>query len=164
MDQFASPRPGCIALLMPLTCLGALLSLHQSHVCSTYCIAAKHSVVFYSVTCTRCLALLQDTSTGQIIAQHRSKMGPCDVLRQNPYNAVSLLGHSQGVVSMWTPNLTTPVVKLLAHKVSTAVCLPRIYTTVHVMLTHVASSGCSRYTPVSRSKVFHWYTLMSCRV
>lgn len=61
---------------------------------------------------------LQDTSTGQIIAQHRSKMGPCDVLRQNPYNAVSLLGHSQGVVSMWTPNLTTPVVKLLAHKVS----------------------------------------------
>lgn len=45
-------------------------------------------------------------------------MGPCDVLRQNPYNAVSLLGHSQGVVSMWTPNLTTSVVKLLAHKVS----------------------------------------------
>lgn len=58
----------------------------------------------------------QDTSTGQIIAQHRTKMGPCDVLRHNPYNAVSLLGHAQGVVTMWTPNLTSPVVKMLAHR------------------------------------------------
>ena len=60
---------------------------------------------------------VQDTSTGHIIAQHRTKMGPCDVLRQNPYNAVSLLGHAQGVVTMWTPNMSTPVIKMLAHKV-----------------------------------------------
>ncbi|KAL0026553.1 hypothetical protein WJX77_006409 [Trebouxia sp. C0004] len=58
----------------------------------------------------------QDTSTGQIIAQHRTKMGPCDVLRHNPYSAVSLLGHAQGVVTMWTPNMTSPVVKMLAHR------------------------------------------------
>lgn len=45
-------------------------------------------------------------------------MGPCDVLRHNPHNAVSLLGHAQGVVTMWTPNLTSPVVKMLAHRVS----------------------------------------------
>ena len=62
--------------------------------------------------------MLQDTSTGQIIAQHRTKMGPCDVLRHNPYNAVSLLGHAQGVVTMWTPNMTSPAVKMLAHRVS----------------------------------------------
>lgn len=66
------------------------------------------------------VCVLQDTSTGQIIAQHRTKMGPCDVLRHNPYNAVSLLGHAQGVVTMWTPNMTSPVVKMLAHRV---ICL-----------------------------------------
>ena len=65
-----------------------------------------------------CVCVLQDTSTGQIIAQHRTKMGPCDVLRHNPYNAVSLLGHAQGVVTMWTPNMTSPAVKMLAHRVS----------------------------------------------
>ena len=51
------------------------------------------------------------------MAQHRTRMGTCDVLRQNPWNAVVHLGHSNGVVSMWTPNMSTPVVKMLCHKV-----------------------------------------------
>jgi hypothetical protein len=38
-------------------------------------------------------------------------------MRQNPWNAVMHLGHSNGVVSMWTPNMSTPVVKMLCHKV-----------------------------------------------
>ena len=59
----------------------------------------------------------QDTSTGAIVAQHRTRMGTCDVLRQNPWNAVVQLGHSNGVVSMWTPNMSTPIVKMLCHKV-----------------------------------------------
>ncbi|KAL3140161.1 hypothetical protein ABBQ38_004438 [Trebouxia sp. C0009 RCD-2024] len=58
----------------------------------------------------------QDTSTGQTVAQHRTKMGPCNVLRQNPHNAVSLMGHAQGVVTMWTPNMSTPVIKMLTHR------------------------------------------------
>lgn len=58
----------------------------------------------------------QDTSTGEIIAQHRTRMGPVDCMRQNPYNAIINLGHKNGVVSMWSPNLTTPLVKLLAHR------------------------------------------------
>ena len=45
-------------------------------------------------------------------------MGTCDVMRQNPWNAVMNLGHSNGVVSMWTPNMGTPVVKMLCHKVT----------------------------------------------
>ena len=56
-------------------------------------------------------------------------MGPCDVLRHNPHNAVSLLGHAQGVVTMWTPNLTSPVVKMLAHRVS---CLLYLHTSAHI--------------------------------
>lgn len=51
------------------------------------------------------------------MAQHRTRMGTCDVMRQNPWNAVMHLGHSNGVVSMWTPNMNTPVVKMLCHKV-----------------------------------------------
>ncbi|KAK9916905.1 hypothetical protein WJX75_008601 [Coccomyxa subellipsoidea] len=58
----------------------------------------------------------QDMSTGQIIAQHRTKMGTCDTMRQNPWNGVMQLGHSNGIVSMWTPNVTTAVVKMLCHR------------------------------------------------
>lgn len=60
---------------------------------------------------------MQDTSTGRIVAQHRTRLGPCDVLRHNPWNAVSCLGHANGTVTMWTPNITAPVVKMLCHKV-----------------------------------------------
>eukprot|EP00878_Enallax_costatus_P006125 GHUV01006421.1.p1 GENE.GHUV01006421.1~~GHUV01006421.1.p1 ORF type:complete len:527 (+),score=156.16 GHUV01006421.1:330-1910(+) len=58
----------------------------------------------------------QDTSTGQIVAQHRTRLGPCDVMRQNPFNAVMCCGHANGSVTMWTPNITTPVVKMLCHR------------------------------------------------
>lgn len=44
-------------------------------------------------------------------------MGTCDTMRQNPWNGVMHLGHSNGVVSMWTPNVTTAVVKMLCHRV-----------------------------------------------
>ena len=57
----------------------------------------------------------QDISTGQIIATHRTRQGPCDVMRQNPWNAVLCLGHTNGTVSMWTPNISTPVVRMLTH-------------------------------------------------
>ncbi|KAG2498320.1 hypothetical protein HYH03_003580 [Edaphochlamys debaryana] len=58
----------------------------------------------------------QDTSTGHIVATHRTKMGPCSVMRQNPHNAVLCLGHARGTVTMWTPNLTVPAVKMLCHQ------------------------------------------------
>uniref|UniRef100_A0A7S0WQI7 BING4 C-terminal domain-containing protein n=1 Tax=Chlamydomonas leiostraca TaxID=1034604 RepID=A0A7S0WQI7_9CHLO len=58
----------------------------------------------------------QDTSTGHIAASHKTRLGPCAVMRQNPWNAVLGLGHTGGVVTMWTPNITTPVVKMLCHR------------------------------------------------
>ena len=51
------------------------------------------------------------------MAQHKTKMGLCDVLRHNPYNGVSLLGHANGTVTMWAPNTGTPLVKMLVHRV-----------------------------------------------
>lgn len=37
-------------------------------------------------------------------------------MSHNPYNAVTVLGHAHGCVSMWTPTSREPVVKMLCHK------------------------------------------------
>eukprot|EP00735_Rhodelphis_limneticus_P011558 TRINITY_DN4675_c0_g1::TRINITY_DN4675_c0_g1_i1::g.19575::m.19575 TRINITY_DN4675_c0_g1::TRINITY_DN4675_c0_g1_i1::g.19575 ORF type:complete len:575 (+),score=105.93,sp/Q9P4X3/UTP7_SCHPO/49.41/8e-170,BING4CT/PF08149.6/1.2e+04,BING4CT/PF08149.6/4.2e+03,BING4CT/PF08149.6/6.9e+02,BING4CT/PF08149.6/1.8e-34,WD40/PF00400.27/6.5e+02,WD40/PF00400.27/60,WD40/PF00400.27/3.8e-06,WD40/PF00400.27/8.8e+02,Coatomer_WDAD/PF04053.9/0.028 TRINITY_DN4675_c0_g1_i1:58-1725(+) len=58
----------------------------------------------------------QDTSTGDLVAEWRTKLGACHVMRQNPYNAISLLGHSNGTVTMWSPSMSTPLVKMLCHR------------------------------------------------
>eukprot|EP00041_Stephanoeca_diplocostata_P036291 m.1316970 g.1316970 ORF g.1316970 m.1316970 type:complete len:566 (-) comp24840_c0_seq4:3728-5425(-) len=57
-----------------------------------------------------------DTSTGSLVAEHRTKLGPCRVMRQNPYNAVMHLGHTNGTVTLWTPNMSDYVVKTLCHR------------------------------------------------
>jgi U3 small nucleolar RNA-associated protein 7 len=58
----------------------------------------------------------RDTSTGQIVATHRTKLGPCDCLKQNSNNGIINLGHANGTVTLWSPNVSTPLVKLLAHR------------------------------------------------
>ncbi|KAJ3309827.1 Small subunit (SSU) processome component [Boothiomyces sp. JEL0838] len=58
----------------------------------------------------------QDVSTGTLVAEHRTKLGKCDVLAQNPYNAVMHLGHSNGTVTLWSPSMSSPLVKILCHK------------------------------------------------
>ena len=60
---------------------------------------------------------MQDTTTGQMVAQHRMRQGPCSVLRQNPWNGVMLTGHANGTVQMWTPNVPQAAVKMLCHHV-----------------------------------------------
>lgn len=57
----------------------------------------------------------QDTSTGSLVADHRTKLGACRTMTQNRHNAVIHLGHQNGVVTLWTPNLPHPAVQLLAH-------------------------------------------------
>ncbi|PWN48850.1 BING4CT-domain-containing protein [Violaceomyces palustris] len=58
----------------------------------------------------------QDTSTGNLVSQHRSALGSCKTMAQNPLTAVIHLGHANGTVTLWTPNLSTPALKLLAHR------------------------------------------------
>lgn len=58
----------------------------------------------------------QDTSTGQLVCKHRTKLGPCQVLRQNPSNAVMHLGHSNGTVTLWSPASSQYLAKMLCHK------------------------------------------------
>ncbi|KAI7958942.1 hypothetical protein MJO28_002733 [Puccinia striiformis f. sp. tritici] len=56
-----------------------------------------------------------DTSTGQIVAQHGTKLGSCHTMTQNPFNSIINLGHQNGTVTLWSPSINQPVVKFLAH-------------------------------------------------
>lgn len=56
-----------------------------------------------------------DVSTGQQVAEHATKLGECSVLVQNPTNAILHLGHQNGTVTLWSPNLSTPHVRMLCH-------------------------------------------------
>ena len=57
-----------------------------------------------------------DTSTGQMIIEMPTKQGTPTALAQNPWNAILNVGHQNGTVTFWSPNSTTPLVKILAHR------------------------------------------------
>ena len=46
-----------------------------------------------------------DVSVGKIVKETYTRLGRLDVMCQNPANAVLMLGHSKGTVTMWTPNM-----------------------------------------------------------
>lgn len=57
-----------------------------------------------------------DTSTGQMVIELPTRQGSPTAFAQNPYNAILHVGHQNGQVSLWSPNSTDPLVKLLAHR------------------------------------------------
>ncbi|GLD93365.1 hypothetical protein PINS_up001957 [Pythium insidiosum] len=57
-----------------------------------------------------------DVTTGKEIVAHRTKLGFCDTMAQNPWNAVINLGHANGLVTLWTPNMPEAVVKMQCHQ------------------------------------------------
>lgn len=57
----------------------------------------------------------QDVSTGNIVCEHRTKLGAPTSMTQNPHNAIIHLGHSNGTVTLWSPNISTPLVKMFTH-------------------------------------------------
>ena len=57
-----------------------------------------------------------DTSTGQMVIELPTKKGAPTTFAHNPYNAICHVGHQDGTVSLWSPNSTSPLVKLLSHR------------------------------------------------
>ena len=57
-----------------------------------------------------------DVSTGTELPELATRMGPCGVMAQNPWNAVLCLGHVRGCVTMWSPNQGTPLVRMVCHR------------------------------------------------
>ncbi|XP_027380958.1 WD repeat-containing protein 46 [Bos indicus x Bos taurus] len=57
-----------------------------------------------------------DVSVGKIVAALNARAGRLSVMTQNPYNAVIHLGHSNGTVSLWSPAMKEPLVKILCHR------------------------------------------------
>ncbi|CAH0383988.1 unnamed protein product [Bemisia tabaci] len=57
-----------------------------------------------------------DVSVGKMVAQFNTKYGRLNIMTQNPYNAILCCGHARGVVTMWSPNVRTPVAKMLVHE------------------------------------------------
>lgn len=57
-----------------------------------------------------------DVSTGQLVSEQRTKLGPTQAMKQNPWNGVMHLGHGNGTVSLWSPSMPTPLVKLLCAR------------------------------------------------
>ncbi|KAK2158080.1 hypothetical protein NP493_1821g00030 [Ridgeia piscesae] len=56
-----------------------------------------------------------DVSVGQKVAGYTTGLGRLDVMCQNPRNAIIHLGHSEGTVTLWSPNVNEPLVKMLCH-------------------------------------------------
>ncbi|KAM6977821.1 WD repeat-containing protein 46 [Aplochiton taeniatus] len=56
-----------------------------------------------------------DVSVGKEVAAIGTKAGRLDVMSQNPHNAIIHLGHSNGTVSLWSPNQREALVKMLCH-------------------------------------------------
>ncbi|KAM4640882.1 WD repeat-containing protein 46 [Discoglossus pictus] len=57
-----------------------------------------------------------DVSVGKEVAAICVKSGRLGVMCQNPHNAVIHLGHHNGTVSLWSPAMKEPLVKMLCHK------------------------------------------------
>lgn len=53
-----------------------------------------------------------DVSTGTLVSELRTKLGPTQAMAQNPWNGVMHLGHGNGSVTLWAPTMSAPLVKL----------------------------------------------------
>ncbi|XP_058822712.1 WD repeat-containing protein 46 [Topomyia yanbarensis] len=56
-----------------------------------------------------------DVSIGKTVTSYNSRLGPISMMCQNPWNAVTCVGNSKGVVSMWAPSIHQPLAKMLCH-------------------------------------------------
>ncbi|KAH8387680.1 hypothetical protein KR093_008794 [Drosophila rubida] len=56
-----------------------------------------------------------DVSMGELVGNFNTGLGDIRLMRHNPANGVLCVGGGKGVVSMWSPKVREPLVKLLTH-------------------------------------------------
>jgi U3 small nucleolar RNA-associated protein 7 len=56
-----------------------------------------------------------DPSLGKVMSQTFTKLGPCRAFRHNPDTGIVHAGHGDGSVSLWTPSIKEPVMRIKAH-------------------------------------------------
>ncbi|XP_053152905.1 WD repeat-containing protein 46 isoform X2 [Hemicordylus capensis] len=90
-----------------------------------------------------------DISVGKEVATICTKGGRLAVMAQNPSNAIVHLGHSNGTVTLWSPNVKEPLVRMLCH---------------HGAVRAVAVEGSGTYMATSGlDRKLHIYDLRSYR-
>jgi len=57
-----------------------------------------------------------DTSHGKMVMEMPTKQGSPTAMAQNPSNAIIHIGHQNGTMTLWSPNSTSHLVKILAHR------------------------------------------------
>uniref|UniRef100_A0A8C8SG91 WD repeat-containing protein 46 n=1 Tax=Pelusios castaneus TaxID=367368 RepID=A0A8C8SG91_9SAUR len=79
-----------------------------------------------------------DISVGKEVAAICTRGGRLGVMGQNPANAIVHLGHSNGTVTLWSPNVKEPLVRMLCHHGGVRAVA------VDSSGTHMATSGLDR--------------------
>lgn len=82
-----------------------------------------HHLLLASASCassTRSRIIYTDTSTGEEVANHdfgarKLDVTPVSSLRHNATNGVLHAGHANGVVTLWSPTVGTPLARLFAQ-------------------------------------------------
>jgi U3 small nucleolar RNA-associated protein 7 len=109
--NFAVAQKKCVYIYS-----GDGVELHQlkNHSEATHLEYLPYHFLLASVS-TAGIVRYTDVSTGQALDQLYTKLGPPTAFCQNPHNAIVHVGHQKGLVTLWSPNSATPLVKLLPH-------------------------------------------------
>ncbi|XP_031701626.1 WD repeat-containing protein 46 isoform X2 [Anarrhichthys ocellatus] len=101
------------------------LHIYDSHGIELHCIRKFNDVLrmqflpyHFLLATASATGFLQylDVSVGKEVAAICTKGGRLDVMCQNPHNAIIHLGHSNGTVTLWSPNQKEALVKMLCHQ------------------------------------------------
>ncbi|KAI4632563.1 uncharacterized protein J4E87_002037 [Alternaria ethzedia] len=110
--NFAVAQKNCVYIYS-----GDGVEMHKlkNHSEATYLEYLPYHFLLASVS-TAGIIRYTDVSTGQSLPQLYTKLGPATAFAQNPHNAILHVGHQKGLVTLWSPNSATPLVKLLPHR------------------------------------------------
>ncbi|KAJ1502954.1 hypothetical protein HMI54_004792 [Coelomomyces lativittatus] len=84
----------------------------------------------------------QDVSMGQLMYEQSTHRGTTRVMTMNPSTGIVYCGHSNGTVTLWSPNTQKPLIEVLCHRTGpvTSCAVHDFY--LFTAGTHQAGGGC----------------------